>query len=532
MKIALINPTPPGISSFGIRSLSAILKREGHDVRSIFLPGSIGLFKEDGSYTYSYHRKVITDIVEICRDCDLIGVSFFTNYLDRAVQITAELKDQLKAPVIWGGIHASTKPEEALTYADMACIGEGENALLELLDKMANNHDITDVRGIWFRQGGQIVKNPLYPLISDLDTLPVYDFSNENHFLLDKATNRLEPLNDELFKENLPMMPGLDGTLKRIYRTMSDRGCPHHCTYCNVPTLKEIYKNDKSPFLRSRSVTHVIEELKDTLRRFPFIDAVQMFDDTFFARSTNYMAEFADLYKKNIGLPLYCQASPNTLSEKKLQFLLDAGLVYVEMGIQSGSAKIREMYQRSESNEKILSATRLLHKYRKQLITPDYHIIIDNPWETEEDTLETAKLLHQIPKPYGLAISSLVFYPKTGLYEKAVKEGIIQDEMKEIDLKPFYIPPKGKFVNFLIYLNTFQSIPKGVIGFLLRDETVKFMSKRNLTSLYALGYGIGEICRFFRKGLRTVLIGDWARIQLFFKKRLEGDPVVAGRKGD
>jgi anaerobic magnesium-protoporphyrin IX monomethyl ester cyclase len=530
MKIALLNPTPPDISAFGVRSLSAYLRDKGHETTVVFYPGSIGLLREGGEFVYCYSQTVIDETVELCRDADLIAISFFSSYYDRARQLAEELKKRLGKPVVCGGIHPTTRPESVLEFADMVCIGEGETALEELLERMAAGEADPDVRGIWKMRAGKLVETGVRPLVQDLDTFPNFDFSNENHYILNKETEHVEPLTPEIFEQTLPILPGPNGQLLRTFRTMSDRGCPHRCGYCNVATLSEIYHDDPSPYLRSRSPENVIAELQDIIGRFPFIQAVQFFDDTFFARPLERIRHIATLYKENIPLPMYCQCSPNTLTEDKLVALMDAGCVYVEMGVQTGSPRIRKMYRRTESNEKILAAAELLHKYRDRLITPDYHIILDNPWETLDDTLETARLLNRLPKPFGLAISSLTFFPGTALYHRAVEEGLIHDELNEICRKPFYVPPRKTYVNFMIYLLSFQYVPKWLMRFLLRDNVAKSMNKLPLGWLYTGGYALGEAFRFGCKGLTALLRGDWQRVKLFLAKRKVKDPVVAGRK--
>lgn len=530
MIMTLIAPTPPDISAFGVRSLSSYLRANGHETKIIFLPGSIGLLKEGGKFIYNYDKLVLEQIVEICRGSDLIGVSFMSNYFDRALQVTEGIKGHLAVPVIWGGIHPSCKPEESLKYADMVCIGEGEEALLELLDRFKGRKEYSDIGGIWFRKGSEIVKNQIRPLINGLDALPQFDFSNANHFIYDKDSRKIVPLNDEIFMKTLPLLPYFNNTLKRAYRTMTDRGCPHKCAYCNVSNIKAMYKNDKSPYLRERSIKKVIDELVDIKRRFPFVEVIQFFDDTFFARPYRQLEEFAILYKEQVSLPFYCQASPTTLSEEKLKCLVAAGLVYVEMGIQTGSKRIKELYHRLESNEKILEGTNLLQKYSSKLMAPDYHIIIDNPWETWEDTMETVRLLFKAPKPYGLCISSLVFFPQTELYNKAIREGIIKDELSEIYRKPFYVPPKRTYPNFLIYLLTFQRFPRWILRLLLNKQVATFLAQKKLSVFYRASYAIGETLRFSMKGGRAVLRGDWKRILNYCEHLIVKDPVVAGRK--
>jgi len=522
-RLTLITPTPTDLSAFGVRSLSAFLKREGWNVRCIFLPGNIGRLQEGGGYAYQYDGRTLKQVLDLCWDSSLVGISFFTNYFDRALQLTQAVKRELNLPVIWGGIHASTKPRDSLQYADMVCVGEGELSLLELLERRTVGDFGCDIPGIWFREDGEVHENPLRPLVSDLDTLPFFDFSKEDHFVMRPPHHNVEPFTDEVFAEALPLLPDLDGNMVRIYKTMVMRGCPHDCTYCNVPTLKRLYQNDPTPFVRSRSVDHAIDELVYVKHRFPFVEGIQLFDDTFFARPRKFIEAFAQRYRREVGLPLYCQASPETFSESKLKLLLDCGLVYVEMGVQTGSAKTQKLFNRRASQEKILEG------YRDRLLPPDYHVILNNPWDGEEDVMDTAKLLHQLPRPYGLAISSLVLYPGTKLHEKAVEEGRIHDEIKDVYLRPFYIPPK-KYSDFLIYLMTLPVMPSSLISFLLKDSVSRTASRRVPGLFYPVGYALGEGLRLFLKGCQAVRGRDWRRLGRFFLRLWVRDPTVSGRK--
>ena len=530
MQVALITPTPADLSAFGIRSLSAYLRSKGITTKVIFLPGNIGLLDEKGEFVYRYDQKILDQITELCEGSTLIGVSFMTNYFDRAEQLTHELKRRLDIPVIWGGIHPSDKPEEALKIADMVSIGEGEEALYELAVRMEKGDEYFDISGIWFRKNGGIKRNPLRPLISDLDTLPHFDFSNSEHYVLNKESENIEPLTDTLLAEFSPLIESPEGKLFKVFRTMTDRGCPHRCSFCSISNLKELYDDDKSSYLRARSPEYTVEELVNIKEKFPFLEAVQFFDDTFFARPLKHIERFSGLYKEKVGLPFYCQASPSTLTERKLEALLDAGLVYVEMGIQSGSKRIKELYHRNTPNEKVVEAAQLLNRHKNRLIAPDYHIIIDNPWETIDDTIDTLNLLYKLPKPYGLCIASLVFFPKTELYNKAIAEGIIKDELKDIYRRPFYTPPKRSYANLIIYLFTFGHVPRFILRLLIKENVVKTLSAINLILLYKMIYFAGEGLRLVNKGFNALVRGDWKRIGIFTKRILAHDPTVEGRK--
>ncbi len=522
--IVLITPTPPDISAFGVRSLSAVLRQAGHRTRVVFLPGSAGMLHESGDFVYRYSAKAMNALTDLCSGFDYIGISFMTYYLDRAVQITEVLKKKYDIPIIWGGIHTTCKPEEALIYADMACVGEGETALTALLNGNS------DIPGIWTKQRNEIIRTGIAPLVEDLNTLPFFDFSNENHFIYTPENQLIEPLTDDRLAHVLPRLPYFHGNLLKSFRIMTDRGCPHSCHYCNVPVIKRIYEKTQTSYFRNRSVSHVIEELEWICARYPFIEAIQFFDDTFFSRKTEWLEEFSDAYRNRVRLPFYCQASPTTLTQTKLDILMKAGMVYVEMGIQTGSSKIRSIYNRKETSRQIMDSAMMIHRKIPQLLPPDYHVIIDSPWEDSADLLDTVKLLLEIPKPFGLAISSLIFFPETELYHRAIADGFIHDELKEIARKPFYVAPQKSYPHFLLYLMTFQHIPKSIFKILMNDRILRFFERNQLSPLFRLAYIAGEGCRLIQKGVTALIQGDIKRIFNYFSKLRIKDTVVAGRK--
>ena len=131
MKVVLLS-IYPDIKSFGLRTLSACLKKEGHDVRLVFLPMP---------FTERYEKSILQEIVDISEGAGLIGISLMTNFYDNAIQVTNFIKERLDVHVIWGGIHPTIRPEECLNFVDTVCLGEGEGALLELGKKL-NKEDL------------------------------------------------------------------------------------------------------------------------------------------------------------------------------------------------------------------------------------------------------------------------------------------------------------------------------------------------------------------------------------------------------
>ena len=64
----------------------------------------------------------------------------------------------------------------------------------------------------------------------------------------------------------------------------------------------------------------------------------------------------------------------------------------------------------------MLKAAHAINKFRDSLL-PLYDFIIDNPYETDEDIIKTLRLILTLPRPYGIMVFSLAFYPGSELYD-------------------------------------------------------------------------------------------------------------------
>lgn len=164
------------------------------------------------------------------------------------------------------------------------------------------------------------------------------------------------------------------------------------------PTLKKMAGGKA---IRRRAVPHILEELRMVRNFVPKLKSIFIYSDDFLLWPEPEIDAFAKAYAEDIQVPFSFLLSPRSYQKKKMELLLETGYVQgFGMGIQSGSAHIRELYGRKETDEQILSVVSALAEHgERHGITPVYDFIVDCPWETEEDRLATLKMIASLPKP-------------------------------------------------------------------------------------------------------------------------------------
>lgn len=468
MEICLISLIED-VGCINLRYLSSYIRSKGHTTKLIFLPR---LYSEGWSsaesYKYPYSPKILQQLENLCSSSDIIGISLMSCHFDNAVNITKYLKE-LNKSIIWGGIHPTISPYECLEYADMVCIGEGENSIVELLNYMQESpgEDIL-ISGILAGEEQQISAGKK---IENLNDLGFPDYDMDHQYVLYK--DNIMELNNIILSECF------DGR----YRTSFSRGCVSSCTYCCNNVLKRIYGNRTQP-IRWRSIDNQIAELKWAITNLDNISKIEFSDDTFLARPYSQIEEFALKYKKEIGLPFILLSTPLAISYDKLKVLADAGMYNIGIGIQTVYEPVRKLYKRNESIEHIITASEIIDKVSKENNKPiivRYDFITDNPWGGEIETEDNIRFAMTLKKPRQIRIFSLVFYHGTQLYEKAKSEGLIKDELNEV-YRVIQLSPKSTYMNEvfkLLSLDCSENIIKILINKKIKIRSIKFVKLLN-----------------------------------------------------
>jgi radical SAM superfamily enzyme YgiQ (UPF0313 family) len=133
------------------------------------------------------------------------------------------------------------------------------------------------------------------------------------------------------------------------------------------------------------------------------------------------------------------------------------------------------------------------------MLPPSYDFILDVPYETDEDKIESLKLIAEIPKPFHLQPFSLVLYPGTKLYEMARKDNLIKDEKRQIYEKS-YTMREMSYLNFLVTLSKNGRFPSLILKILVSSPLVNILKSRPLIPLFrSLYIGLQGSYRFAKR---------------------------------
>jgi len=138
---------------------------------------------------------------------------------------------------------------------------------------------------------------------------------------------------------------------------MSSRGCPYQCTYCFEPKYNIMYAG-KGPIYNRYSVTRLCAELRELCERWP-TQFIKFYDDMFILdrKVDPWLAEFAEVYPREVGLPFFCLTRANVLTEENLAALKQAGLHSLTMSIEAGNEYVRNtIVKRHMKQEQIEAA--------------------------------------------------------------------------------------------------------------------------------------------------------------------------------
>ncbi len=364
----------------GLLYVGGALKKAGYDVRIFHIAE-----KEIDSCSGE-----IAALAPLC-----VGFSVFTGY---PCYIAQKMSRKIKelAPmsrIIWGGVHPSLSPDECLNEqaVDFVVIGEGELTAVELANALQTGRDISQVRGIGYKNGKISFTTPREQ-IADLDEYSM-DWSLVDPLRYVRSSSDYQ----------------------RAMCFVTSRGCPFSCGFCYNQ------KFHKSKW-RAHSAEFVIKKVQE-LQAATQITRISFDDDYFMADQRRGFKILEGL--KNIGVICdWLEVRLETATVENMRRFSDLGVKTIFFGWESGSDRMLSLMNKRLTRSAILAKCEILSKFPD--IKYDASAIIGFPtekkseiFETVDTALEISKILHTV----NFNIGTYMPYPGTSLYELALSEG-------------------------------------------------------------------------------------------------------------
>lgn len=324
------------------------------------------------------------DVADVIRDYDpdYVGISALTTDIEEAYRVAeAAKKSDQNRKVILGGAHPTLRPKESLeecSSVDIVARGEGE----EIIDEISRFEDLSRIKGISYRENGNIIENQDREPIMDLDSLPFPAY----HLL---PMERYE----------------FDGI--RYATMITSRGCPFNCVFCASSRICGKKWRGKSP-------ERVLEQMK-ALRYDYDVKEIEILDDTF-VLDKNRAAEICDLMVgEGLDITWSCSSRVDTMDSSLAEKLREAGCHTVYMGIESGVQEVLDRLKKGITIEQARDAVEAVKEADMNVVGS---FILGVPGETKkqmEKTIDFAKELDITLAQFTLFTP----YPGTESYENA-----------------------------------------------------------------------------------------------------------------
>jgi len=283
------------------------------------------ILKNEGYNSKTFIEDIAEPDWNELEKADLIGISSITSTAPRAFDLAKRFRSK-GISIVMGGPHSTFLQEESLEYADYVVRGEGEVTIVELIEHLNLGKPLHDIKGLSFNEDGKIFHNPDRPLIEDLDSIPIPDFS----------------LVHEWSKKKRKTVP-----------IATSRGCPFGCKFCSVIQMF-------GRKYRFNSINRVIEELKIHATKRIHIFFI---DDNFAANKARTKELLKRMIDENIDIEWSAQFRVDVAEDPELVGLMQiAGCVNCFIGFESINPMTLELYNKKQELTDIEECIKVLRK--------------------------------------------------------------------------------------------------------------------------------------------------------------------------
>lgn len=395
MKVLLVAPSQkkiygkrisPPYPSLGLLMIGAVLKQAGEEVKFIDLDAE------------NFNDSELAATVKNFQP-DLAALTCVTPTFSSACAAAEIIKENSRAKVVLGGIHATIAPDECFKNynLDFLAVGEGEETIKELADQLKSGKaDFKEIKGLWSRNGRQAVKSEPRPLIKNLDQLPWPAWD------LIKNLNSYQPP---------------DALRRPVMSIMTSRGCPFGCTFC---CSKQIFGRA----YRTRSKDSLIAEIRHYVEKFG-LKELHIMDDVFTLNKerTIEICKAIQAAKFNLTLSFANGIRADSIDEEVLQVLKNTGFEDLGFGVETGDEKILESIKKSATKDGMRRAFKLAKKFG---FNTWGFFLIGLPGETKETIKKTIDFAIELEPDFAKFLI-LKPFPGSEVFNNLESAGLIKN---------------------------------------------------------------------------------------------------------
>jgi anaerobic magnesium-protoporphyrin IX monomethyl ester cyclase len=378
-----------GFPPIGIMSLSAVLKRAGHECV---------MFDQANPET---PNELIVEEVKRQRP-GLVGLSFLsTTSYPYAKILARQIRSADEAvKLAFGGVFATLNAQLVKLQCpevDFVCRGDGEQLILDLVERI---DDPSAVAGVTWARDGKPVHNPNRPMERNLDQWP---FPDREGLPLD-------------FVESMPLDVPTVLSMERFTTMQTSRGCPWPCIFCDIP----IFNEGK---WRSRSPGHVVAEFEHLQKE--GYGAVYFVDDHFLLQPKRIEAICNGIQQSGVTIQWGCEGRVDSVAQHLFPAMGRANCRTIMFGIESGSQAVLDRLQKDQTLGEVETAVTNAKNAGIDIVHGFF--VVGSPNETVEDIRATFDFASRLPLD-TFGFNRLCVYRGTPLWQEYVKRGLVDDK--------------------------------------------------------------------------------------------------------
>jgi len=391
MRVLLINPNvalespwsgKEAVPPIGLMYLGAVLERDNYEV-GIIDANWRKLSQIDLSRELVKHRP------------DIVGITTDSCNFNDSLKVARVAKNVTHAIVIMGGPHATVLPNEVIRYpeVDIVVFGEGEQTLLDVLQRIEEGNSLQGCEGTLFKQDNEVIHNPPRARITNLDELPF-------------------PARHLVAFEEYPHKYSFSRIRAPVSTVSTSRGCPFDCSFCSNKVIWGKYV--------ARSPKNVVDEIEYLVNRYG-AKGIYFREDNFTVDNKRLLQICEELLRRRVEVEWECSSRVDLVKRDLLREMYKAGCRGIWYGVESGSEKTLKILNKRITKDQSREAIAIT---KEAGIKVGGSFMIGVPGETMDDINDTLRFVQELNCDH-VGIGIFVGIPISRLYDEIVEKRMI-----------------------------------------------------------------------------------------------------------